>query len=72
MSKAFFQVKCRQRECVNGGFDLSNLITSAINSQQTIAEGRLSCQGWQDLERVGNNHCLWILDYEISVQYAQN
>jgi hypothetical protein len=67
--KAFFRIKCLQRECVNGGFDLTSAVASAIHLRKDTERGRLVCQGWQDQERVGKYHCLWDLEYEIIVKY---
>lgn len=67
--KAFFRIKCHQRECVNGGFDLSSTVSSAVHSDEGRSKGRIICQGWQDRERIGNYHCLWELEYDIIVDY---
>ena len=71
-AKAFFYKKCPMWECVNGGFDLSQAVDSAIQSGEDHTKGYLICWGWQDKERVGQFHCLTELHYEISVEHKQD
>ena len=44
-SSAFFKVDCVNRECVNGGFDLTQVITGMVNKHKETAKGKLSCEG---------------------------
>lgn len=68
-AKTIIRIKCPNYECVRGGFDLTNVVASMINSGERSEEGRLECQGWQDQERVGQYHCLTDLVYKITVEY---
>ena len=65
-SKAHFERPCPYRECINGGFDLSQGISHAVRSNQEIT-GELTCQGWQDSERINKHRCLLKCEYRISV-----
>jgi hypothetical protein len=56
--KAYFKYDCPYRECINGGYDLNDIINKAIESPNKQAEGKLICQGWQDKERVNKHKCL--------------
>jgi len=39
-SSAFFKVDCVNRECVNGGFDLTQVITGMVNKHKETAKGK--------------------------------
>jgi hypothetical protein len=69
---ALFEIKCPMYECVDGGFDLTDIITKTIKNKLTHKKGSLTCQGWQDQERVGKHQCLTKLLYEIRIEYSQN
>lgn len=43
---AFFEYECKNRECVDGGFNLTNEITNMIRDHKTEKSGQLTCQGW--------------------------
>lgn len=66
-SKADFEVKCRLRSCVGGVFDFSYGVREAIKSESGSASGQIICHGWQDLERINQNHCRLIANFNISV-----
>lgn len=57
-SKAFFRYDCPYRECVNGGYDLKNVIENAIQAPNQQVQERLICQGWQDQKRINKYKCL--------------
>jgi hypothetical protein len=44
-SSAFFRVDCVNRDCVNGGFDLTQVITDTVGKHKETAKGKLSCEG---------------------------
>lgn len=44
-SYAFFRVDCLSRDCIDGGFDLTNVITTMIKNHRAEAKGALSCEG---------------------------
>jgi len=68
-SKAFFKIACPHRECVSGGFDFSSAIDELVTSHLDKLDGTMTCQGWQDKERINKNHCFLKLDYTISAKY---
>ena len=70
-SKAFFKIDCPHVECISGGFDLSNAISTLISSKSDRAEGSIVCQGWQDKERINKHRCLLELKYTIIVNYLE-
>lgn len=66
--KAFFELKCPFRECVEGGFDFESAVREAIRTGQAAATDSKTCEGWQDQERIGKYRCLLKVRYEIHVE----
>ena len=67
-SKAFFEIPCSCRECINGGFDLSDGIRKLVEDHSTKNSGSIECRGRDD--RYGNL-CRSSLNYEIFAKYRQ-
>jgi hypothetical protein len=44
-SYALFRVDCLNKECVDGGFDLTEVITQMIRTHSEAAKGDLGCEG---------------------------
>jgi hypothetical protein len=63
-SYAFFWINCLSRNCVDGGFDLTQVITAMISNRRAVAHGDLSCEGNDPYV----NHSAIV--YEVAVQYA--
>ena len=70
--KAFFKVQCPDGECINGGFDLSRVVSKLISARVNETNGTSTCKGWQDRERVGTHRCLLTMNYTIRAVYAKN
>lgn len=67
--KAFFLMRCPYRECVRGGFDFSSGVQEAINSPSFSSEGRVTCDGWQDEQRINRHRCSLAASYKVSVEH---
>ena len=63
-SSAFFRIDCLNKECVDGGFDLSRVLTSMVRNRREAAKGELRCEG--DGPAAGHS----AIDYEVVIQYA--
>jgi hypothetical protein len=63
-SYAFFRVDCLSKECVDGGFDLTQGVTTMIRNHRTEAKGRLNCEGNEPSGEYSD------IAYEIAVHYA--
>lgn len=70
---AFFQIECINKDCIYGGFNLSNEITNMIRVKETNLTGHQTCNGYQDYERyMSKNYlCLCRLDYIVEIRYAE-
>ena len=63
-SYALFRIDCLNKECVDGGFDLTQVITGMIRNRREAARGDLSCEG----NSPSANHST--IAYEVAIQYA--
>jgi hypothetical protein len=62
-SYAFFRVECLSNDCVDGGFDLTQIINSMIRNHSKEVKGELDC----DDSGARTNHSAII--YEVAIQY---
>jgi hypothetical protein len=63
-SYALFRVDCLSRDCADGGFDLTQVITGMIRNRRETAKGELSCEGSDP--SVGHATIV----YEVAIRYA--
>lgn len=63
-SYALFRVDCLNKECTDGGFDLTQLITTMIGKRKEAAKGELTCEG----NGTSADHSAIV--YEIAIQYS--
>jgi len=59
-SYAFFRVACLNNDCVDGGFDLTQVINTMIRNHREAAKGDLSCESAEHSA----------IAYEVAIQYA--
>lgn len=64
-SYALFRVDCLNKSCVDGGFDLTQRITSMIKQRKATATGEIACEG----EGPAADHSSIV--YEIAINYTQ-
>jgi len=62
-SDALFRIDCLCKECVDGGFDLTQVITGMVRNRRERAVGDLSCEG----SGASDDHSK--IDYNVSIQY---
>jgi hypothetical protein len=63
-SCALFRIDCLNKECVDGGFDLTQVITGMIRSRREAAKGDLRCEG----DSPSDNHSA--ITYEVTIKYT--
>jgi len=44
-SHAYFSIECLNKNCADGGFDMSKVIIPMIKNRKLTAEGKLNCTG---------------------------
>jgi hypothetical protein len=64
-SYAFFIVNCLRKDCIDGGFDLTQVITTMIKNRRVEVKGSLSCTGTDSSANHSN------IVYEVAVQYSK-
>lgn len=63
-SYAFFKVDCLSDDCVDGGFDMSWIITSMIKNHSKFSKGELGCN--DNGPRPDHSNIV----YEVAIQYV--
>lgn len=63
-SYAFFKVSCLSDDCVDGGFNLTHVITSMIRNHSEMSKGELVCD--DNGPRTGHSDIV----YDIAIQYS--
>ena len=63
-SYAFFRVDCLNKECIEGGFDFTQVITEMIKNRTEAAKGDINCEG--DGSSSGHS----TISYKVAIQYA--
>ncbi|MBI5187535.1 MAG: hypothetical protein HZA07_00455 [Nitrospirae bacterium] len=62
-SYAYFNIECLSRDCVDGGFDLDQVITTMIRCHKELGEGELVCDG----NNLSSDHSS--IHYKVTIQY---
>ncbi len=65
-SYAFFRLDCLSKYCVDGGFDLNQVITAMIRNRRTVTNGTLSCEGNEP--SAGHSDIV----YKVAIQYTSS
>ena len=63
-SSAFFRINCLSKDCVDGGFDLTQVLTTMVGNRRENAKGELSCGG----DGASADHSA--IAYEVLIQYT--
>ncbi|MEJ2695533.1 MAG: hypothetical protein P8013_02690 [Candidatus Sulfobium sp.] len=63
-SSALFIIDCLNKDCVDGGFDLTQIITATIIDRRKSVKGDLCCEG----EGPSAGHST--IAYEVSIRYV--
>ena len=68
-AKSVFRFKCPNDECIQGDFDLTKELASAVAKKRTTVSGEMSCQGWQNKAAIDTVRCHNILRYKLKLAY---
>lgn len=63
-SYALFRIDCLNKECVDGGFNLTQIITGMIRNRREAAKGDLRCEG----DTPSADHST--IAYEVAIKYT--
>lgn len=67
-NELFFVLKCLNRECTSIGFNLHNVIGSAIHAHKTEITGVMKCEGHEAPDHPEQS-CDGCLKYKINISY---
>lgn len=70
-SRAYFHFRCKNVECIEGGFDLRDEIQAASDAGRSDISGRRVCQGWRDANMRGHQKCYFELNFKIHLSYTE-
>ena len=68
-ARAYFRFKCKNVECVDGGFDLSGDLEAMVNQRLNEVSGRQVCQGWESRKMIDQRRCLYELIFKALASY---
>ncbi len=63
-SYAFFRINCLSNDCIDGGFDLTQVINTMVRNHTETAKGELNCENNESPA----NHAAIV--YNVAIQYA--
>ncbi|MDH3588136.1 MAG: hypothetical protein OEQ74_01905 [Gammaproteobacteria bacterium] len=69
-SRAFFHFRCKNVDCVDGGFDLQEDIQTAVTEGRNDLSGRRLCHGWRNAAMVGQQKCYFELNFKAHISYT--
>jgi len=64
---AYFNMACMSKGCVDGGFDLTSVISLMIKNHERSGKGNLLCNGKSDT--LASDHAS--ITYEITIKYGK-
>lgn len=68
-AKSAFSFICPNNECIEGDFDLSQELASAVAARLSVVTGEACCKGWCSKTTIGTMQCGNILRYKLSLGY---
>jgi hypothetical protein len=69
-AKSVFSFVCRNGECIEGDFDLSDAVSEAVSKRRKEVEGEIRCQGTRVRPKDGKRPCGNLLRYKLTLGYA--
>jgi hypothetical protein len=64
-SYAYFNIECLSKGCLDGGFDLDQVITMMVRSHKDSGEGEIVCDG----NNISSDHSNF--HYKINIRYTK-
>jgi len=66
-SYAYFKMDCMIKDCMDGGFDLTSVITDMVKHHKKLEKGKLVCNGNGKDHAFASDHAS--ITYEIKIKY---
>lgn len=70
-SRAYFKFRCKNVNCVDGGFDLQDDILATAADSRNELSGRRVCHGWRSADLVGQQKCYFELNFKAHISYSE-
>jgi hypothetical protein len=64
---ACFRMECMREECINGGFDLTQVVAGLVKNRKKSVKGSIVCRGKS--ETLSHGHAS--ISYEVSIEYTK-
>jgi hypothetical protein len=68
-AKSVFCFECPNDQCVEGDFDLSDVLTDAVAARVDTRSGEACCQGWKSKTTIGGLGCSNVLRYTLNLEF---
>jgi hypothetical protein len=68
-ARSVFRFDCPNPECVEGDFDLSTALATAVAGRQSTISGEAVCHGWRSKSTIDVASCGQVLRYKLTVGY---
>lgn len=68
-ARSVFCFHCPNNECVEGDFDLTKELATAVAARHKAVSGELKCQGWRSRTTINQTHCHNLLRYKLILGY---
>ena len=69
-SRAYFFFRCKNADCVDGGFDLQEDLLAAVAEGRNDLAGRRLCHGWRSADLAGQQKCYFELNFKAHISYS--
>lgn len=67
-SYAYFNMECMSKDCVGGGYDLTQAINKNIKQQKKSFKGKMVCKGKNNGQKAPDHASI---DYEVTITYLK-
>ncbi|HLX72397.1 MAG TPA: hypothetical protein VKV04_22490 [Verrucomicrobiae bacterium] len=69
-AKSVFSFVCQSGECLEGDFDLSDVVAGGVAKRSKIVEGEIRCEGTRVRPKEGKRPCHNLLRYKLTLGYV--
>ncbi|NNF66726.1 MAG: hypothetical protein HKM98_04360 [Gammaproteobacteria bacterium] len=69
-SRAYFFFRCKNADCVDGGFDLQDDLMKAATEGKNELSGRRLCHGWRSARLAGQQKCYYELNFKVHISFS--
>jgi hypothetical protein len=71
-ASSLFRIDCLNPDCVQGDYDLSDVLRQAVTSRQRTVTGELCCEGWQDRFSIDHTRCHQRIRFTLTLEFRES